>query len=112
MVRALRGSNEDVQAPAWHKFARINIVDRFAEMLRIEMIRLVRGDRDWPVIDGDQVQINAHRFTRGQQSGAGASGPTEKVRSENGLSHAGTSAASSALSTRSNRLGTLASRSA
>jgi len=53
-------------------------------MLRVFMIGAVSVDGHGPVIDGDEVEFDAHAGARGEQSGAGAAGPAEHVDGVNG----------------------------
>jgi hypothetical protein len=73
-----------MEASAGHQFARVEVVGLGAKMLRVFMIGAVSVDGHGPVIDGDEVEFDAHAGARGEQSGAGAAGPAEHVDGVNG----------------------------
>src|SRR3990167_5444676 len=79
VMRAFRTRHQEIQAAARHDGARVDAFDRFTEMVDTRMIEAVGVDGGRPVIDGEQLQLEAQLLHGAHEAGARPTRPAEEV---------------------------------
>jgi hypothetical protein len=89
MVGAFGTRRQQVQPAARHRLARVHVIQPFAQMTGARVIRGVCGDRDVPVVDREEINVDAQLLRRKSQASRGPSRATKQIGSADPLSHVG-----------------------
>ncbi len=78
-MRTFRRGNEKLQSSAGRDRHRVNGIDRLAEMGHILMIFRMSGDRDVPMVDGRQIDIEPKRDDGLNKARTGTASSAEQI---------------------------------